>query len=157
MRNRVVAALLTLCSAAVLESQSRPLVAPAAAAIYARLLPQIETIKLFDHHAHPAFAELRTITFHHADNENIIVYSKTTPPTADGTAADVMLCVVNLDPYNWHEATLSLDLSELGVAPGSPFVVHDELSGESYTWNDHPYVRIDPARQPGHIFAIRIN
>ena len=48
MRNRVVAALLTLCSAAVLESQSRPLVAPAAAAIYARLLPQIETIKLFD-------------------------------------------------------------------------------------------------------------
>ncbi|PYQ76569.1 MAG: amidohydrolase [Acidobacteria bacterium] len=57
MRNRVVAALLTLCSAAVLESQSRPLVAPAAAAIYARLLPQIETIKLFDHHAHPALPD----------------------------------------------------------------------------------------------------
>jgi uncharacterized protein len=35
-------------------AQSRPLVAPAAAAIYQRLLPQIERIKLFDHHAHPA-------------------------------------------------------------------------------------------------------
>src|SRR5439155_24492003 len=57
MRNRVVAALLTLCSAAVLESQSRPLVAPAAAPIYARLLPQIEMIKLFDHHAHPALPD----------------------------------------------------------------------------------------------------
>ena len=35
------------------EGQSRPLVAPAAAAIYQRLLPQISRIKLFDHHAHP--------------------------------------------------------------------------------------------------------
>lgn len=36
-------------------AQSRPLVAPGAEAIYERLLPQIEKIKLFDHHAHPAF------------------------------------------------------------------------------------------------------
>jgi len=39
------------------EGQSRPLVAPAAAAIYQRLLPQISRIKLFDHHAHPAFPD----------------------------------------------------------------------------------------------------
>ena len=38
-------------------AQSRPLVAPAAAAIYQRLLPQVERIKLFDHHAHPAFPD----------------------------------------------------------------------------------------------------
>jgi predicted TIM-barrel fold metal-dependent hydrolase len=38
------------------SAQSRPLVAPAAAAIYQRLLPQIEKIKIFDHHAHPGFA-----------------------------------------------------------------------------------------------------
>jgi hypothetical protein len=38
------------------SAQSRPLVAPAAAAIYQRLLPQIARIKLFDHHAHPAVA-----------------------------------------------------------------------------------------------------
>ena len=37
------------------SAQSRPLVAPAAQAIYARLLPQIERIRIFDHHAHPAF------------------------------------------------------------------------------------------------------
>lgn len=36
-------------------AQSRPLVAPAAAALYQRLLPGISRIKLFDHHAHPAF------------------------------------------------------------------------------------------------------
>src|SRR5919197_1527092 len=57
MRKRVGAAVLIVCSAAMLQSQSRPLVAPAAAPIYARLLPQIETIKLFDHHAHPALPD----------------------------------------------------------------------------------------------------
>jgi uncharacterized protein len=38
------------------SAQSRALVAPAAAPIYQRLLPQITRIKLFDHHAHPAVA-----------------------------------------------------------------------------------------------------
>jgi uncharacterized protein len=37
-------------------AQSRPLVAPEAAAIYRRLLPQISRIKIFDHHAHPGVA-----------------------------------------------------------------------------------------------------
>jgi hypothetical protein len=40
-----------------LAAQSRPLVAPEAAAIYQRLLPQISRIKIFDHHAHPGFAD----------------------------------------------------------------------------------------------------
>ena len=99
---------------------------------------------------HPAFAELRTIAFHESDNENVIVYSKT---AGDGT--DPVLCVVNLDPYEWHEATLSLDLEVLGVTSGS-FEVHDLLSDESYTWAAHPYVRLDPARQPGHVFEVRV-
>jgi len=53
-------ALLPFCLAAipaVLAAQSRPLVAPAAAPVYARLLPQIERIRIFDHHAHPGFAD----------------------------------------------------------------------------------------------------
>jgi hypothetical protein len=40
-----------------IEGQSRPLVDPAAAVVYQRLLPQISRIKLFDHHAHPAFPD----------------------------------------------------------------------------------------------------
>jgi len=43
--------------AATLVGQSRPQVAPGALAIYQRVLPQIEAIKLFDHHAHPAFPD----------------------------------------------------------------------------------------------------
>src|SRR5919201_1222063 len=48
-------AVVTLAAGLSLAAQSRPLVPPAAAAIYQRLLPQISRIKLFDHHAHPAF------------------------------------------------------------------------------------------------------
>ena len=42
---------------ATLAGQSRPLVAPEAAAIYQRLLPQISRIRIFDHHAHPGFPD----------------------------------------------------------------------------------------------------
>jgi starch synthase (maltosyl-transferring) len=98
---------------------------------------------------HWAFEELRTVAFHYANNEKIIVYSKR---SAEG--ADAVLCIVNLDPLKWQEATLSLDLTKLGVR-GLSFEVHDQLSGAKYTWNAHPYVRLDPAQQPGHIFTVR--
>jgi hypothetical protein len=57
---RAVAALAILgalgLAASRATAQSRPLVAPEAAALYQRLLPQISRIKIFDHHAHPGFA-----------------------------------------------------------------------------------------------------
>lgn len=56
VRPFLVAALALAAVAVRPSAQSRPLVAPAAAAIYQRLLPQIEKIKIFDHHAHPGFA-----------------------------------------------------------------------------------------------------
>jgi len=56
MTLRLTAALVAASTAAVV-GQSRPLVAPEAVAIYQRLLPQISLIKLFDHHAHPAFPD----------------------------------------------------------------------------------------------------
>jgi len=52
---RVVVAILV--GGVSLAAQSRPLVPPAAAVVYQRLLPQISRIKLFDHHAHPAFPD----------------------------------------------------------------------------------------------------
>jgi len=52
---RVVVCL--MAAGALLSGQARPLVAPAAQAEYARLLPEISKIPIFDHHAHPAFAD----------------------------------------------------------------------------------------------------
>jgi predicted TIM-barrel fold metal-dependent hydrolase len=58
---RIAAALAVTSVAGVVvvvpRAQSRPLVAPQAQAIYQRLLPRIERIRVFDHHAHPAFPD----------------------------------------------------------------------------------------------------
>jgi len=100
----------------------------------------------------PAFGHLRTVAFHRGDNPNLIVYSRRDP---DHT--NVVLVVVNLDPNEAQSGLLDLDLDELGVAPDHPWQVFDELSGETYTWEDHrPWVRLDPAAdQVAHILRIR--
>jgi starch synthase (maltosyl-transferring) len=102
-------------------------------------------------HRHAAFSELRTFAFHFIDNDALIAYSK-----RSGDGSDVILCVVNLDPNGWHEATLFLDLGALGLDPGSSFEVYDEMSGSAYTWTgDRQYIRLDPSTVPGHVFHIR--
>ena len=99
---------------------------------------------------HRAFASLRTVHFHGSDNPNVLVYSKTSD---DGS--DVVLVVVTLDPYTTQETTLHLDMSALAERPGTWLEVSDELSGETYTWGPHPYVRLDPWRRVAHITAVR--
>jgi len=64
--------------------------------------------------------------------------------------------VVNLDPNSWQEATMWLDVAALGFEGGSSLDVHDEMTGESYTWTgNRQYVRLDPAVVPGHVFHVR--
>ncbi|HUB72134.1 MAG TPA: alpha-1,4-glucan--maltose-1-phosphate maltosyltransferase [Acidimicrobiales bacterium] len=99
---------------------------------------------------HPAFSRLRTVRFHGSDNPNVIAYSKVSD---DG--GDVVLVVVTLDPFAVQESTLHLDPVALGARTDQPIVVHDELSGETYTWGLNPYVRLDPYRRVAHIFAIQ--
>jgi starch synthase (maltosyl-transferring) len=73
----------------------------------------------------------------------------------EGSAiSDTVLVVVNLDPHQVREATVSLDLPALGVDRHEGFTVTDELSGESFRWGQANYVRLDPAVQPAHIFTV---
>ena len=46
-----------LCLAAFVAAQARPFPGPDVQQIYQRLLPQIEKIPAFDHHAHPGFSD----------------------------------------------------------------------------------------------------
>jgi len=61
---------------------------------------------------------------------------------------------VNLDPHQAREATVWLDLPELGMDWHDGFTVKDELSGEIYSWGQANYVRLDPAVRPAHIFTV---
>jgi starch synthase (maltosyl-transferring) len=106
---------------------------------------------------HPALRQLRGLHFHHTDNEHILAYSKRTRTPR----ADAVLVVINLDPHNTHEATVSLDMSELGLPPAQaggaePFPVLDELTGETYHWGRDNYVRLRPGRGDAHASSAHI-
>jgi starch synthase (maltosyl-transferring) len=95
---------------------------------------------------HPALHQLRTIHFHHLDNDALMAYSKFDPETGDA-----VLVVVTLNPFGPEESTLRLDLPALGMEWYDRFWVRDEITGEEYNWGQSNYVRLDPARAVAHI------
>jgi starch synthase (maltosyl-transferring) len=105
--------------------------------------------------AHPALHRLRNLRFHHADQPEILCFSKRCRADAgSGQESDTVLVVANLDPTQPREATVWLDAAALGVHPGAELVVTDELSGDCYRWGQANYVRLDPQAAPAHIFAV---
>ncbi|MFH0411845.1 maltotransferase domain-containing protein [Corynebacterium sp. L4756] len=97
----------------------------------------------------PALQQLRNLHFHNADNPNVLAYSK-----ADSTTGNVVLTVVNLDPRNAQEATVTIDYEAIGMEPGESYVVHDQISGASYEWSERNFVRLEPLRDVAHIFVL---
>jgi len=95
---------------------------------------------------HPALSQLRTIKFHHLDNDALLAYSKFDPITGD-----CVLVVVTLNAFAPEQATLWLDMGALGMENYDRFWVRDEITGEEYQWGQSNYIRIDPARAVAHI------
>ncbi|MBN3454237.1 alpha-1,4-glucan--maltose-1-phosphate maltosyltransferase [Mycobacterium sp. DSM 3803] len=95
---------------------------------------------------HPALRQLRTITFHHIDNDALLAYSKFDPITGD-----TVLVVVTLNAFAPEQATLWLDMGALGMESYDRFWVRDEISGEEYQWGQSNYIRIDPAKAVAHV------
>ncbi|MEW1691774.1 alpha-1,4-glucan--maltose-1-phosphate maltosyltransferase [Streptomyces sp. NPDC091265] len=97
---------------------------------------------------HPALQQLRDVHFHSADNDALIVYSKR-------SGSNTVLVVVNLDPHHTQEATVSLDMPQLGLDRHESVPVRDELTGHSYHWGRTFYVRLEPGVTPAHIAVLR--
>jgi starch synthase (maltosyl-transferring) len=102
--------------------------------------------------AHPALHYLRNLRFHHADADQIIVYSKRV--ALPGKGDDTVLVVVNLDPHSVRDSMLALDMPALGLDWDETFTVRDEFSGAFYEWGQRPYVRLDPFSQPAHVLTV---
>jgi starch synthase (maltosyl-transferring) len=100
--------------------------------------------------AHAALQRNDTLRFHHIDNDQLLCWSKRTAP-----GDDVVLCVVNLDPWNTQSGWISLDLGELGVPDDAAFVLHDLLTNAKYEWRGpHNFVALDPRSVPAHVCTI---
>jgi starch synthase (maltosyl-transferring) len=92
-----------------------------------------------------------SLRFHTIGNEQMICYSKSSD---DG--ANVILTVVNLDPYHTQSGWVELDLDALGVDQQGPYQVHELLSGARYLWHGaRNFVQLDPTSVPAHIFRLR--
>ncbi len=106
--------------------------------------------------AHPALRQLRDVRFHPVDHADVIAFSKGTLDPDGATDGDCVLVVCTLDPDRTVEATVHLDLAALGLPTWGAYRAHDELTGETYTW-DGPsnYVRFDPDQdRVGHVLDL---
>ncbi|HET6153509.1 MAG TPA: alpha-1,4-glucan--maltose-1-phosphate maltosyltransferase [Marmoricola sp.] len=98
--------------------------------------------------AHPALQQLRDLTVHSSDNENIVVFSKS-------SGDDRVIVVLTVDPHAAQETMVHLDLAALGQPDGARFEVHDLISGQTWPWSADNYVRLDPAAEIAHILSVR--
>jgi starch synthase (maltosyl-transferring) len=102
--------------------------------------------------ANPALQRNERLAFHSCPNPQIMAYSKSSP---DGV--NTILTVVNLDNTAEQTAWIDLNLTALGVAPGSDFEVEDLLTGARYNWHGgHNYVALRPWEAVAHVFKIVI-
>jgi starch synthase (maltosyl-transferring) len=110
------------------------------------LAPYLTTLNTF-RRAHPAAQWMTNLVFHEVDSPDVMCWSKQ-------TGDDLVVVVLNLDPHGVREATVHLDLPALGMTWDERFTVTDAVTGQSYEWGAHDYVRLDPFSEPAHLFAV---
>jgi len=115
------------------------------------LAPYLKTLNEI-RRAHPSLHWLRNLHLHHADDENVMAFSKRR--SVDGRD-DVILVVANVDPHATRETNVHLDMEALGLRNGDTFIAHDLITGAQWQWGQDNFVRLGPDVEPVHIIHIR--
>nr|WP_188537787.1 alpha-1,4-glucan--maltose-1-phosphate maltosyltransferase [Kocuria dechangensis] len=112
---------------------------------------------------HAALGDLQNLTVQSTSDDALVAYSKTkTVRDGDGTRKDTVIVVVNVDTHAVREGTVWLDLASLDLDDADfnedgSFWVDDLLTGDSWKWGTHNYVRLDPHYEPAHVLHVRRN
>jgi len=115
------------------------------------LAPYITRLNEIRHRHREAIALLPALRIQEIKNDSMLCVSR-----VNQARDDVLLVVVNLDPYHSQEGTIWLDLEGLGIPADIPFEAHDELTDITYIWQGpESYVRLDPAQQSAHVLHLR--
>ena len=95
--------------------------------------------------AHPALTDagLERLTWLETESDDLVGYAR-------NLGDDVVLVVVNLDPYAAHEGVCVVSPA-LGL--GSPVPVVDALGGGAYAWGARNYVRLGPGQ--AHVMEVQ--
>ncbi|MBA2246823.1 MAG: alpha-1,4-glucan--maltose-1-phosphate maltosyltransferase, partial [Chloroflexia bacterium] len=100
---------------------------------------------------HPALHEYENLRFVETSDDNVLAYYKATEDLTD-----IVLVIVNLDPFHTHESMVSLPLARIGVDPDGQVRAHELLSNETFLWTgSEQHVRLDPNHNPAMIFRIQ--
>ena len=97
----------------------------------------------------PALHYLKNLSFHEAQDNNILFYGKRKDDNAVFVAA-------NLDPHNPHDTHVQFPLWEMGIGEDEEYVVEELISGRrmpargSWFW-----VRLTPWSNPVEVFRVR--
>jgi starch synthase (maltosyl-transferring) len=80
----------------------------------------------------------------------MIAYSK-----RDEASRDLILAVVNLNPFAAQTGWLELDLAELGLPTDHAYRVLDLLAEQEFVWHGpRALITLDPAATPAHVLYI---
>jgi starch synthase (maltosyl-transferring) len=95
---------------------------------------------------HPALQQLRDLHFHHAPHASAMVYSKK-------SGDDVVIVILSLDPHDIVETEIYLDMDALGLTARDVYLVHDEITGQTWRWGQHAFVRLTHD-DPAHVLTL---
>ncbi len=99
----------------------------------------------------PALQQTRNLQFYEVDNDYLLFYGKTTEDFSN-----IILVVVNLDPFHTQGGWVQVPIAELGIAPDQSYLVHDLISDDKYIWQgERNYVELNPTSLPAHVFRVR--
>jgi len=101
--------------------------------------------------SHPALQEYDNLRFFEVQNDNLVGFVKATPDNSD-----IMLVMVNVNPFEAHEAWFNVPIHDLGIGEDQQFLAEDLFSGQIHSWSGSwHHLRIDPNENPAMIFNIR--
>ena len=106
----------------------------------------------------PALEQLRNLQIHTSDDSQILCFSKhISAEHSPSGESNTIIVVASTDPHAVRESTIHLDLAKLGLPYGSTFTVTEQLTGASWVWGEHNYVKLDAFTEPVHILKIEHN
>jgi len=96
---------------------------------------------------HPSLQSTWNLHFCNVENPNIVE-----------NLSDIMLVVVNLDPYNRQWGYIQLPKEKLRLGDRVNVKLHDLVTDEHYTWaQEWNYAEVDPYKMPFHLFKLEIH
>ncbi|MEN9990015.1 MAG: hypothetical protein RL508_994 [Actinomycetota bacterium] len=106
----------------------------------------------------PALEQLRNLEIQGSDDSAVLCFSKHISAEHSPIGeANTIIVVASTDPHAVRESTIHLDLGKLGLPYGSRFTVTDQISGNSWQWGEHNYVKLDAFTEPVHILRVEHN